>query len=57
MAHNYVAGEVQDIADFTGDSLELSIKAAASSMSINAIPFFMFRSLPFSRYSAIYVTL
>ena len=30
LAHNYVIGEVQDIADFVGDSLELSIKAAAS---------------------------
>ena len=30
LAHNYVLGEVQDIADFVGDSLELSIKAAAS---------------------------
>jgi quinolinate synthase len=27
LAHNYVDGEVQDIADFVGDSLELSIKA------------------------------
>jgi quinolinate synthase len=27
LAHNYVNGEVQDIADFVGDSLELSIKA------------------------------
>ena len=27
LAHNYVEGEVQDIADFVGDSLELSIKA------------------------------
>ncbi len=29
LAHNYVLGEVQDIADFTGDSLELSRKASA----------------------------
>lgn len=28
LAHNYVLGEVQEIADFVGDSLELSIKAA-----------------------------
>ena len=24
MAHNYTLGEIQDIADYTGDSLELS---------------------------------
>ena len=28
LAHNYTVGEVQDIADFVGDSLELSRKAA-----------------------------
>src|SRR3989339_528878 len=28
ITHNYQLGEVQDIADFTGDSLELSMKAA-----------------------------
>jgi len=28
LAHNYTLGEIQEIADFCGDSLELSIKAA-----------------------------
>ena len=28
LAHNYELAEVQDIADYTGDSLELSIRAA-----------------------------
>ncbi len=34
LAHNYQLGEVQDIADFTGDSLELSRKAAASDADV-----------------------
>ena len=29
LAHNYTRGEVQEIADFTGDSLELARKATA----------------------------
>jgi quinolinate synthase len=29
LAHNYALGEVQDLADFVGDSLELSRKAAS----------------------------
>ena len=28
LAHNYVSADIQAIADFCGDSLELSIKAA-----------------------------
>ncbi len=34
LAHNYQLGEVQDIADFTGDSLELSFKAANCEKSL-----------------------
>jgi quinolinate synthase len=34
LVHNYQLGEVQDIADFSGDSLELSRKAAASEADV-----------------------
>ncbi len=34
LAHNYQRGEVQDIADFTGDSLELSQKAAKTDADV-----------------------
>jgi quinolinate synthase len=34
LAHNYQIGEVQDIADFTGDSLDLSRKAASCDADI-----------------------
>ena len=34
LAHNYQQPEVQDIADFTGDSLELSRKAAATDANV-----------------------
>lgn len=34
LAHNYQLGEVQDIADFVGDSLELSIKASQTQARI-----------------------
>lgn len=34
LAHNYQLGEVQDIADFTGDSLELSVKAAQTDADV-----------------------
>ena len=34
LAHNYTLPEIQDIADFVGDSLELSIKAKACGASV-----------------------
>jgi len=34
LAHNYQSGEVQDLADFTGDSLELSRKAASTDADV-----------------------
>src|SRR4030043_510071 len=34
LAHNYQLGEVQDIADFVGDSLELSQNAAKTDASV-----------------------
>ena len=34
LAHNYQLGEVQDIADFVGDSLELSQNAAKSDADV-----------------------
>ncbi len=34
LAHNYQSAEIQDIADFTGDSLELSRKAASTSADV-----------------------
>src|SRR5512139_3714618 len=34
LAHNYELGEVQDIADFVGDSLELSQKAAQTQSDV-----------------------
>ena len=34
LAHNYELGEIQDIADFCGDSLELSVKAAETAAEV-----------------------
>jgi quinolinate synthase len=34
LAHNYQPGEIQDIADFTGDSLALSVKAASTDADV-----------------------
>ncbi|MBN2137266.1 MAG: quinolinate synthase NadA [Sedimentisphaerales bacterium] len=34
LAHNYQPGEIQDIADFTGDSLGLSVKAANTAADV-----------------------
>ena len=34
LVHNYCRGEVQDVADFTGDSLELARKAAEADADV-----------------------
>ena len=35
LAHNYQRDEIQDLANFTGDSLELSQKAADTDADVN----------------------
>jgi quinolinate synthase len=37
LAHYYQTGDIQDIADFVGDSLALSQKAASNSADISPI--------------------
>jgi quinolinate synthase len=37
LAHNYTPGEVQEIADFTGDSLELARRATEVEADIDSL--------------------
>ena len=46
LAHNYTRGEVQDIADFTGDSLELARKAATIESDVIVFCGVYFRNPP-----------